>query len=216
MITNKLKIVLIAITSLILTSCSQLSSIFPINSPSNDDFMSPQLRSILVLPPVNQTNNKKAFEIVLSQVTEPLAEKGYYVLPVAVTTEMLRQNGVLDADVAQKLPVARLREIFGADAALYLTITEFGKIYNGPETGSIITINALLTDLATGSPIWQGRTTANSNDGVASSNGGMFGSLFSPSNETLQPATTAELLVKQALKSLFSDETQFSDGPYLK
>lgn len=216
MITGKLKIVLIAIASLVATSCSQITALLPVSSSQSDEFMAPQVRSILVLPPVNQTNNRQAFDMVLSQVTEPLAEKGYYVLPVAVTTEMLRQNGVLDAEVAQKLPIARLREIFGADAALYLTITEFGKVYKGPETGNIITINALLTDLATGSPLWQGRTTADSNDGIASSNGGMFGSLFSPSNEALQPATTAELLVKQALKYLFSDETQFTDGPYAR
>lgn len=216
MMVAKRKIIFIAIASLILTSCSHISSLFPTNGPSGNEFSSPQVRSILVLPPVNQTNNKRAFEIVLSQVTEPLAENGYYVLPVAVTTEMLRQNGVLDAEIAQKLPIARLREIFGADSVLYITITEFGKVYMGPEKGNIVTINALLTDLATGAPIWQGRTTADSNDGVESSNGGILGGLFSSSNKTFKPATTEQLLVKQALKMLFSDETDFAEGPYTK
>lgn len=212
---NKLKLVVLVFASVILTSCSSYSKWFS-SDKSNEDFIATQVRSILVLPPVNQTENKKAFEIVLSQITKPLAEKGYYVLPVAVTTEMLRQNGVLNANVAQKLPVARLREIFGADTALYLTVTEFGKIYKGPESGNIVTINALLTDLTTGTPIWQGRTTANSKDCVASSSGGILGGLFSPLNEPIQPATTAEKLVAQALDVLFSEETHFTEGPYLK
>ena len=77
-------------------------------------------QSILVMPPLNQTPEVTAQAGVLSRATLPLAESGYYVLPVAVTEETFRQNGIISAQDAQELPVAKLREIFGADAALYI------------------------------------------------------------------------------------------------
>jgi len=48
--------------------------------------------SILVLPPVNQTTDIKASIGMLSQMTEPLAEAGYYVFPVAVVSETFKHN----------------------------------------------------------------------------------------------------------------------------
>ena len=41
-------------------------------------------RSILVLPPLNNSLEPVAPYIYLSTVTRPLAERGYYVFPVAV------------------------------------------------------------------------------------------------------------------------------------
>jgi hypothetical protein len=41
-------------------------------------------RSIVVIPPKNNSIEVNASYIYLSTLTEPLAEKGYYVLPVAV------------------------------------------------------------------------------------------------------------------------------------
>ena len=54
--------------------------------------------SILVMPALNQSPEVNAPAGVLSQITLPLAEAGYYVLPVAVTEEMFRQNGIVSAD----------------------------------------------------------------------------------------------------------------------
>lgn len=51
-------------------------------------------RSILVLPPLNESPDVKATYGMMSQVTYPLAEAGYYVLPVALVDETFRQNGL--------------------------------------------------------------------------------------------------------------------------
>ena len=78
--------------------------------------------SILVLPPLNTSVDVAASAAVLSQATLPLAESGYYVVPVAVMEETFRQNGLTTPDDIHAVPAARLREIFGADAALYMTV----------------------------------------------------------------------------------------------
>lgn len=61
-------------------------------------------RSILVLPPVNESPDVKATYGVLAQVTVPLAEAGYYVVPVALADETFRQNGLSTASDARRWP----------------------------------------------------------------------------------------------------------------
>jgi hypothetical protein len=86
-------------------------------------------RSILVLPPLNQSPDVKATYSMLSQMTYPLAEAGYYVLPVTLVDETFKQNGLTSAGDIHAVAPAKLREIFGADAALYVTVTQYGVSY---------------------------------------------------------------------------------------
>ena len=57
-------------------------------------------RSILVLPPLNSSPEVKAGHGVLAQVAFPLAESGYYVLPVSLRlaqgTHNLDTEGTMD------------------------------------------------------------------------------------------------------------------------
>lgn len=132
--------------------------------------------SILVLPPVNHSPEVTAPAGVLSQISLPIAESGYYVLPVAVTDEMFRQNGIVSAEDAQELPVAKLKEIFGADAALYLDIKSYGTSYAVISSATVVTLEARLVDLRTGTQLWDGRATASSSEGQ-NSGGGLVGML---------------------------------------
>ena len=47
-------------------------------------------KSILVLPPINESPEVQASYSLVSQVTYPLAEAGYYVLPIALVDETFR------------------------------------------------------------------------------------------------------------------------------
>jgi Putative lipoprotein GNA1162-like len=51
-------------------------------------------RSILVLPPLNESTAVEATWGYLSTVTQPLAERGFYVFPVAVIDQFLKENGL--------------------------------------------------------------------------------------------------------------------------
>lgn len=133
-------------------------------------------RSILVLPPLNQSPEVTAAAGVLSQITLPLAEAGYYVLPVAATEEMFRQNGIHSGEDAQELPVAKLQQIFGADSALYLNIRSYGTSYAVISSASVVTLDAKLVDLRTGTQLWSGSATASSAENQ-SSGGGLVGLL---------------------------------------
>lgn len=122
-------------------------------------------RSILVLPPLNNTPEVQATYSVLSWATLPLAESGYYVLPVTLVAETFKENGVTQPVDMHATPAAKLREIFGADAALYITITQYGTVYRILSSAAIVTAGARLVDLKTGKVLWTGAATASSEEG---------------------------------------------------
>ena len=72
--------------------------------------------SILVLPPLNGSPDINATYSMLSQVTLPLAESGYYVFPVSLVDETFHQNGLNNPAEMHEVKLQKLREIFGADA----------------------------------------------------------------------------------------------------
>lgn len=135
-------------------------------------------RSILVLPPVNRSPEIKASASFLATATVPLAEAGYYVIPVTLSEETFRQNGVIVADEAQNISLDRLREIFGADAALYITVDRFGTSYRLIESVVEASASAWLVDLRSGEKLWRGTAHVsmgrNNNSG-----GGLLGMLVS-------------------------------------
>lgn len=135
--------------------------------------------SIVVLPPLNNSPDVKATYSMLSQVSYPLAEGGYYVFPVALVDETFKQNGLSSsADIHAVMP-GKLHEIFGADAALYVTITQYGSSYMVLNSVTTVTAHARLVDLKTGTVLWTGQASASDNEGNNNSGGGLIGALVS-------------------------------------
>jgi hypothetical protein len=118
--------------------------------------------SILVLPPLNESPDIKATPAVWSNVTQPLAEAGYYVVPVTLADETFKQNGVTTSYDAQQIPADKLRQFFGADAALYVTVREYGSSYRVLVSETAVRVNAKLVDLRDGELLWEGTARASS------------------------------------------------------
>ncbi|WP_019448050.1 DUF799 domain-containing protein [Cupriavidus sp. BIS7] len=135
-------------------------------------------RSILVLPPLNESPDIKATYGMLSQATFPLAESGYYVLPVALVDETFRQNGLTTPGDIHEVSPAKLHDIFGADAALYMKVTSYGSRYQVVSSVTTVTANAKLVDLRNGKTLWTGSATA-TNDSGSNASGGLIGMLVS-------------------------------------
>lgn len=116
--------------------------------------------SILILPPINHTDNKKAEASVLSVMTEPLADGGYYVIPVGPMMASFKAQGQTDAANIQNIPINQLQKQFNADAALYVTINTYGTYYQVLNSVTKIDISAKLVDLHTGTTLWEGTDSA--------------------------------------------------------
>lgn len=120
------------------------------------EFRLRQPRSILVLPPLNESTAVEATYGVLSTVTLPLAEMGYYVYPVAVMDRFLKENGMPTAGEMHQVPVDKVRDIVGADAVLYITVREYGTKYLLINSYTTVQSTAKLVDTRTGTTLWAG------------------------------------------------------------
>ncbi len=135
-------------------------------------------RSILVLPPLNNSPEILAPYGMLSQVTYPLAESGYYVFPVALVNETFKQNGLTSPGDIHQVSPAKLHSIFGADTALYITVTKYGSSYKVIHSTTEVSADAKLLDLKTGALLWEGSATASSTENQ-NSGGSLLGTLVS-------------------------------------
>lgn len=134
-------------------------------------------KSILVLPPLNQSPDVKASNSVWAQTVVPLAESGYYVMPVALVAETFRENGLANPPEAHEANPAKLREFFGADAALYLNVKQYGTSYKVIASDTTVDVEARLMDLRSGAKLWEGSARASSSEQQQSSGGGLVGLL---------------------------------------
>ncbi|TXI19710.1 MAG: hypothetical protein E6Q67_10105 [Roseateles sp.] len=146
--------------------------------------------SILVLPPVNGTPEVMAVPSVMAQMTQPLAESGYYVMPVSLVDETLKANGVQTSDEAQQIPVQKLREIFGADAGLYVKVLRYGSVYKVVNSETAVTLEAKLVDLRSGQLLWEGSASASSAEQANNSQGGLIGMLVKAVVDQIVATTT--------------------------
>ncbi|PUE46997.1 hypothetical protein B9Z45_16345 [Limnohabitans sp. 2KL-17] len=171
---NSLKLLAAALAVVVLSGCAT-------KAPAPYDYTEYKLsdpKSILVLPPINKTPEVRAPYSMLAQVTFPLAESGYYVLPVSLVDETLKENGVTQAQDAHELPTAKLREIFGADAALYITMTKYGTVYQVLDSNTTVTAEARLVDLKTDKVLWTGNASASTAEQQNQNQDGLAGMLI--------------------------------------
>jgi hypothetical protein len=114
-------------------------------------------RSILVLPPANESNEVIAPYSVLTTITKPLSELGYYVVPVVMADHLLKENGMTLPAEMHQAPLEKLQSVFGADAVLYITIEKYGSKYQLFASNTLVFARARLLDAHTGTELWQGR-----------------------------------------------------------
>jgi len=153
-----------AVTALVVTGC--------VAPQDNTVFREHPPRSILVLPPLNETTKVEATYSYLSTVTRPLAEMGYYVFPVVLVDELLKANGMPTAGEMHQVALDKVAEITGADAVLYVNVKEYGTTYRVLGSRTEVAAEARLVDTKTGLLLWQGKasdkdSSANTGDLVA-------------------------------------------------
>jgi len=86
-------------------------------------------RSILVVPLVNKSLDVDAPNYMLSTLSVPLAERGYYVFPVNTAKVVLEQEGFYEGEQVHSQSPGALAKLFGADAVLYVTINRWDAQY---------------------------------------------------------------------------------------
>ena len=161
----------IAALTALLGACANPSAPFDYSA-----FKQSQPKSILVLPPLNESPDVNAVNGMLSQTTLPLSEAGYYVFPVAVVRQTFRQNGLENPADIHAVQLNKLHDIFGADAVLYIKVKQYGTSYQVIASDTRVTAEAILVDGRSGQQLWKGSATASSTEGQ--SNNSLLGALI--------------------------------------
>ncbi len=134
-------------------------------------FRSHRPKSILVLPPLNQSTDIKGTYSCLSSITEPLAEHGYYVFPVSVIDEMMKENGLPTAGEMHQASLKKIREVVNPDAVMYITLERYGSKFQVVDSNSTVTASARLVHTKTGELLWAGKTSASQSANAGSQQG---------------------------------------------
>lgn len=185
-ITSRMRMALMVPFIVLLTACAAPKTPYDYTA-----FKLSRPKSIVVLPPVNETPEVKATMGVMTSTIYPLAEAGYYVMPVSVVAETFRQNGMTQPEDIHAIPFTKLHEIFGADAALYMHVKRYGTTYMVVSSDTTVVVEAKLVDLRSGATLWAGTASASSSE-QNSSGGGVAGMLISAVvNQIVGTATDA-------------------------
>ncbi|SBT17060.1 Putative lipoprotein/NMB1162 precursor [Marinomonas gallaica] len=156
--------------TLFLTGCSTPPSY------NYDALLASEPRSILIIPPKNNSVEVNAPYIYLSTISRPFGEKGYYIFPVAVIDAFLKENGLPTPEEMNFVPLDKLYEHIGADAVLYTEINDWGQKYKILSSETVVDVSMTLLDGKTGALLWNARASAvRSSD---SGGGGLLGNLI--------------------------------------
>ena len=83
--------------------------------------------SIVVMPPINQTEHVEAKDYFYTTLYTPLCEKGYYVFSPMLTMEMFQTESAYDAEMFIEGNLSQFRNVLGADAAMFTIIKSWKR-----------------------------------------------------------------------------------------
>ncbi len=109
--------------------------------------------SILVMLPINKTNNVEVKDFFYTTLTTSLSDMGYYVIPPFMGQEILRSESANDTERFVEAPLQKFGEVFGADAVLFTTVTKWKK--NGVTDNVEIQIEYVLKSTKTNNVLFQ-------------------------------------------------------------
>ncbi len=173
--------------------------------------------SILVIPPLNNSVEVNAPYTFLSTITVPLAERGYYVFPVAVIDHFLKENGLPTPAEMNLVPLQKIREYIGADTVLYVTIEDWGQEYQLISSQTTVSSSWKLVDARTGAVLWEGVARAVQSSGDAG--GGITGALISAVvNQMIGSISdpTPQLSRQANFRTIYDQHHGLLPGPYYK
>jgi hypothetical protein len=132
-------------------------------------------KSILVLPPMNESTSAQAKPYYATTIQEVLSFWGYYVYPYEVTADILKIEGLYDTELLKDIPLAKFREYFGADAVLFTTIKKWDLTYVVIASSLTVSIDAELKSTQTDQQLWKYNGTVVVDLSGGNTGGGLIG-----------------------------------------
>lgn len=201
---KKLSYLLFLIVPLFLQSCGSSKITREKAYPAFYDEQRPL--SIIVMPPINNTNNVDAKENFYITISRTLCERGYYVVAPFLAMEMFQSESAYDAENFISAPLNQFREVTGADIVLFTNIIDWKK--SGMRAKVIVTVEYILRSAVSNETIFQRTGTITYDKSVNTGVGGIGGLLANVAVSAVATAAQSYLPVAGAC-----NEVILSDVP---
>lgn len=116
---------LLPVTLFFLTSCVTTNRLTKGERYAN--LYSEKPTTILVMPPINNTTNVEAKELLYTSINKPLMEAGYYVISPFLSLDILKEESAYDAELFIDKDLSMFSKVFGADAIVFSVIDKWEK-----------------------------------------------------------------------------------------
>jgi len=184
-------LIILFLTALLLVSCGSASSLVTLEQKYPLMFEEKPL-SIVIMPPINQTNHAEAKDYFYTSLYTPLCEKGYYVYSPYMTMELFQQESAYDAELFLESDLSKFRSVLGADAAMFTII----KGWQRSNVGGRITVDIryVLRSTKTGQTLYtrEGNITVDTSINVGG--GGIYGLLANAVATAVNTAATDKIV----------------------
>jgi hypothetical protein len=90
--------------------------------------------TLLIMPPINNSTNVEAKDLLYTSISRPLVEAGYYVISPLLAMDILKSESAYDAEMFYDAPLAMFNKFFGADAVVFSFIDSWAKKGLGIQT----------------------------------------------------------------------------------
>lgn len=146
---------------------------------------------MLIMPPINNTDNVEAKDFFYTTMNVPIAESGYYVLPPAACYSVMQRESAYDAEKFLEGDLKKFKQLFGADVCIFTVIKSWTKSY---VIGSSVTVEIeyIFRSTKTNDVLYVRDATlvCDTSSNTRLSGGGLIGVLVNVASDTIKTATT--------------------------
>lgn len=170
-----------------------------------------QPKSIVVMPPINQTNFAEAKDFFYTTMALPLIEKGYYVFSPYLTMEMFKTEGAYDSEMFIDGSLDQFKNVLNCDAVMFTKINKWEKKAVG---GKIkVDVEYILKSATTGETLYTSSGEIKLDTSI-NAGGGAFGALVSLAATAINTAATEKVVAGRACNQYVLQD--LPEGPYSK
>ncbi len=145
-------VAVITAVGLLVTGCATAPAPYDLTA-----FRAENPHSILVVPALNNTADVTAADWFLSTVSQPFANRGYYVFPANMVRGMLNDSGLGDAGLVHRADARRLGTLFGCDSVLFIDVDKWNAKYMVISTTTEVEFGYELKSCKTNATLWKSK-----------------------------------------------------------
>lgn len=178
---------LLSVVAVMLASCGSSSSLATLDQKYPLMYQEQPI-SIVIMPPINQTNHAEAKDYFYTSLYTPLCEKGYYVYSPYLTMELFQQESAYDAELFVEGDLSKFHNVLGADAAMFTIIKDWRR----SNVGGVISVDIqyLLRSTKTGQTLYSREGKIKLDTSINVSGGGIYGLLANAVATAVNTAAT--------------------------